>query len=144
VDIYGLLTADHAHLETLFARLEEAEDPHQRDKLFQEIRLELLRHKEAEERTFYAALRQLPEIGARIEEAIEEHADIAELIVELDGLDSDEDDFAAQLDELHEEIEHHVEEEEGETFAQARQLLSEAQAKKLAKEFLAEKARLST
>jgi hemerythrin-like domain-containing protein len=143
VDIYALLKADHDRVKQLFVRIDSAEDGRQRDRLFQEIRKELMLHKEAEERTFYAALSVLPQMTDRIEEGLEEHADIEELLEELDGLDGEEDDFLAQLDELREEVEHHVEEEEGGVFERARQLLSAEQAAKIAREFEAEKEKLS-
>ena len=143
VDIYALLKQDHERAKGLFEKINGSEDGRERDKLFQELRRELLLHKEAEERTFYAALSNLPEISDRIEEAMEEHVDVEELLEELDGLDSEDDDFAAQLEELREEVEHHVEEEEGDIFEQARKLLDETQAKKLAREFQAEKDKIS-
>ena len=143
MDIYALLKQDHEQVKQLFVRLEGTEDAQERDKLFQELRRELLLHKEAEERIFYAALSNLPEISDRIEEAMEEHVDVEELLEELDGLDSEDEDIAAQLEELREEVEHHVEKEEGEIFEQARRMLDDAQAKKLAQEFQAEKGKIS-
>jgi hypothetical protein len=143
VDIYALIEGDHRVVEELFEKLGETESPRQRERLFEQLKAELLRHKEVEERTFYAALSVLPEIADLVEEAIEEHVDAEELLQELDGLDAEEDEWLATLQELREEIEHHVTEEEGEIFAKAKKLLSEEQASKLAKEFSAEKERIS-
>ena len=143
MDIYALIEADHRVVEELFAKLEEAQNPRGRERLFEQLKAELLRHKEVEERTFYAALSTLPEISDLIEEAMEEHVDAEELLQELDGLDAEEDEWVATLQELREEIEHHVTEEEGEIFAKAKKLLSAEQAKKLAKEFSAEKERVA-
>jgi hypothetical protein len=143
VDIYALIESDHRAVEELFEKLDATESPRQRERLFEQLKAELLRHKEVEERTFYAALSVLPEITDLIEEAMEEHVDAEELLQELDGLDPEEDEWAVTLQELREEIEHHVTEEEGEIFAQAKKLLSQEQATKLAKEFTAEKERVS-
>jgi hemerythrin-like domain-containing protein len=74
---------------------------------------------------------------------MEEHVDAEELLQELEGLDPEEDEWAATLLELREEVEHHVTAEEGEIFAGARKLLSEEQAQRLAKEFQAEKERVT-
>jgi hypothetical protein len=141
LDIYALIEGDHRVVEELFAKLEEEQSLRQRERLFEQLKTEILRHKEVEERTFYAALSTLPEIADLIEEAMEEHVDAEELLQELDGLDPEEEEWAATLQELREEIEHHVSEEEGEIFAGAKKLLSAEQAKKLAKEFQAEKER---
>jgi iron-sulfur cluster repair protein YtfE (RIC family) len=143
LDIYALIEGDHRVVEELFAKLEETQSPRVRERLFEQLKAELLRHKEVEERTFYAALSTLPEISDLIEEAMEEHVDADELLQELDGLDPEEDEWVATLQELREEIEHHVTEEEGEIFAAAKKLLTEEQAKKLAKEFGVEKERVA-
>lgn len=141
MDIYALIESDHRVVEELFAKIEETENPRERERLFEQLKAEILRHKEAEERTFYAALSTLSEIVDLVEEAMEEHVDAEELIQELDGLDPDEEEWAATLQELREEIEHHVTAEEGEIFAEARKVLSAEHAAKLANEFQAEKER---
>lgn len=142
MDIYALIEGDHRVVEELFAKLEEEQSLRQREHLFEQLKAEILRHKEVEERTFYAALSTLPEIADLVEEAMEEHVDAEELLQELDGLDPEEEEWAATLQELREEIEHHVTTEESEIFAEAKKLLTAEQAKKLAKEFQAEKERL--
>jgi iron-sulfur cluster repair protein YtfE (RIC family) len=139
VDIYSLLEADHRAVADLFRKAEETPGPRELDALFREIKSALDIHKEAEERTFYAALSTLPEIADRIEEAMEEHVDVEELLEELSTLAPEDDEFRAQLNELREEVEHHVREEEGEIFAQARKLLDDEQASRIAEEFRAEK-----
>jgi DNA mismatch repair ATPase MutS len=143
LDIYALIENDHRTVEELFAKLEETDSARQRERLFEQLKAELLRHKEVEERTFYAALSTLPEISDLIEEAMEEHVDAEELLQELEGLDPEEDEWAATLLELREEVEHHVTAEEGEIFAGARKLLSAEQAQKLAREFQVEKERVT-
>jgi hypothetical protein len=142
LDIYALIESDHRAVEELFAKLETEQDLRPRERLFEQLKAEILRHKEIEERTFYAALSTLPEIADLVEEAMEEHVDAEELLQELDGLDPEEDEWAATLQELREEIEHHVTTEENEIFAAARQAFTAEQARKLAQEFQAEKQRL--
>ena len=139
MDIYSLLEADHRTVKELFAKAEEASDPRDLEKVFREIKTQLELHKEAEERTFYAALSNFPEISDRIEEAMEEHVDVEELLEELSNLAAEDEDFRSQLNELREEVEHHVREEEGEIFARARKLLDEEQAARVAEEFRSEK-----
>jgi hemerythrin-like domain-containing protein len=143
VDIYSLLRDEHRRVLALFDELEQTEEARERERLFERLKKEMLTHKEAEERTFYAALSLLPDLVDRIEEAMEEHADQQELLEELDGLDVEDEDFAVQLNELREELQHHINEEENEIFVRAQQHLNEAQAKKIAKEMLAEKGKTS-
>jgi hemerythrin superfamily protein len=143
VDIYSLIRDDHQRVMALFDELQKSEDAHERERLFDRLKKEILTHKEAEERTFYAALSMLPELVDRIEEAMEEHADQEELLEELDGLDTEDEDFTVQLNELREEVEHHVSEEENEIFSRAQQHLTAEQARKIAKEMLAEKEKVS-
>ena len=143
MDIYSLLEADHRKVQELFAKAEETSDPREFEKIFGEIKAELELHKEAEERTFYAALSNFPELADRIEEAMEEHVEVEELLEELSSLAAEDDDFRSQLSELREEVEHHVREEEGELFAQARKLLNDEQASRIAEEYRLEKQGLS-
>jgi hemerythrin superfamily protein len=144
VDIYSLLRQDHQRVRMLFDRLETEEpgDDATSLHLFDALKRELMIHKEAEEGTLYAALSPLPGIGDRIEEALEEHADIEELLQELEQLDQKSDAFVTQLGELREEVEHHFGVEEGEIFAQAQDLLTNEQADRLALQMQAEKERL--
>ena len=144
MDIYSLLRQDHQRVKELFDRIEATESGGggKRESLFTTIKKELALHKEAEESTFYAALGMLPEMSDRIEEAMEEHVDVEELLQELEELDTGSDAFMAQLAELREEVEHHVGEEENEIFPRARDLLTEEQADKIAREMQAQKQRL--
>ena len=144
MDIYSLIRQDHQRVRELFAKLEDDSGAsEQRAPLFAQLKQELTAHRAAEEATFYAALSTLPEISDRIEAALEEHVDIDELLQELAELDAENEVFAAQLAELREEVEHHVEEEEGEIFDEARELLTDEQAERIAQEMEAEKARLA-
>ena len=143
MDIYTLLRADHRRTSELFDRIEAADNTKERDALFEQLKRELRVHKEAEEATFYAALSLLPEISDRIEEALEEHVDIDELLDEFEEMD-EEGSFAGQLAELREEVEHHVGEEENDIFHEARELLTEEQAERIAEEMQAAKERLTS
>jgi iron-sulfur cluster repair protein YtfE (RIC family) len=139
VDIYALLEADHRKVAELFQKAEETTGPRELEAVFQEIKSALEQHRDAEERTFYAALSTLPDIADRIEEAMEEHVDVEELLEELSTLAAEDDEFRAQLNELREEVEHHVREEEREIFREARRLLTDEQAALIGEEFQAEK-----
>ncbi|MDB5408474.1 MAG: hemerythrin [Rhodospirillales bacterium] len=144
MDIYSLIKQDHQRVIELFGLLDALEiAAAERTRLFKTLKQELTVHKEAEENTFYAALSDLPEMTDRIEESLEEHVDIEELLEELDDLDSESDAFIAQLRELKEEVEHHVDEEEGVIFPIARELLTPAEADRIAQAMQEERSRLT-
>jgi hypothetical protein len=60
-------------------------------------------------------------------EAYEEHNVVKTLLAELDVLPKDDETWEAKLTVLKENVEHHVEEEEGEMFKKARKVLSTEQ-----------------
>ena len=68
-------------------------------------------------------------------EGYEEHKTIARLLTQLGGAGTGEDMFNSILLELKENVEHHVEEEEGTLFEKARPLLSEDEAGSLCTAF---------
>jgi hypothetical protein len=121
VDIYSLLEGDHREVADLFARAEQTTEPRELEAVFRDIKRTLELHREAEERTFYAALSNFPELAERIEEAMEEHVDVEELLEELSNLAA----------------------EEGELFSKARKLLDDEQSARIAEEFVTEKAGLA-
>lgn len=143
MDIYSLLEGDHREVADLFARAEQTTEPRELEAVFRDIKRTLELHREAEERTFYAALSNFPELAERIEEAMEEHVDVEELLEELSNLAAEDAEFRVQLNELREEVEHHVREEEGELFSKARKLLDDEQSARIAEEFVTEKAGLA-
>ena len=90
-------------------------------KLAQKICLELTKHATAEEEIFYPAVRQANRKNAdTIDEATVEHASAKELIAQILAMEPSEDLYDAKVKVLSEQIKHHVKEEEGEMFPQAR------------------------
>lgn len=131
MDLYAMIVADHQKVKDLFSELESARRT-RRAEIFEALKEELNTHKEAEERTFYAALGNFEDVEDLVDEALSEHVDLEEMIEELDALDSESDEFMELVVELREALEHHVEEEEGALFAKAKELLDDDQAKQIA------------
>jgi uncharacterized protein YoxC len=52
--------------------------------------------------------------GSLVQEALEEHQTVKQLISELRGMEEADDEFTSQFSELVENVQHHVEEEENE------------------------------
>ncbi len=74
-------------------------------------------------------------------EALEEHALVKGMLHELEVLDPKNETYNAKLQVLSELVKHHVKEEEGTMFPQAKQLLSTEELKSLGFKLQAAKAR---
>ena len=121
-DAIALLKQDHRAVEELFEKFEKASGDGRKQKLAEEICLELSVHAQIEEEIFYPACEGKVEEDL-LKESYVEHDGAKVLIAEIiKGGPSDEF-YDAKVKVLQEEIEHHVEEEEKRMeglFAQAR------------------------
>jgi iron-sulfur cluster repair protein YtfE (RIC family) len=137
-DAIALLTSDHRTVDRLLAQA-------RRDATAVEtIRTELEAHSTVEEEIFYPAVRTaLKEKGQEmVEEAVQEHNEVRELLEELVAMETEDDDYSSKLNELKEKIQHHVKEEEGEMFPQARQALGQDRLRELGQEMESRKEEL--
>ena len=75
-----------------------------------------------EEEIFYPALKEHPKAKDIVLEGYEEHHVVDLLMGELEALDVADETWGAKAKVMKENIEHHIEEEEGEMFKQARQV----------------------
>jgi iron-sulfur cluster repair protein YtfE (RIC family) len=122
-DAIRLLTSDHRMVDRLLLQA-------RRDStVMEQIHSELEAHAKVEEEIFYPAVRNaLKEQGREmVQEALHEHNEMREALQEVMALDQEDDQYKEKLNELKEAIQHHVKEEEGEMFPQARQALSREQ-----------------
>ena len=123
-DAIALLKQDHRTVAELFAQFEKASGDGRKQKLAQQICLELSVHATIEEEIFYPACEGKVEEDL-LKEAYVEHDGAKVLIAEIQAGDGQRDDFFdAKVKVLQEQIEHHVEEEEKRMeglFSQARQ-----------------------
>jgi iron-sulfur cluster repair protein YtfE (RIC family) len=124
-----LLKKDHRTVKSLFESFEKAKEKEEetsKAELFASIKEELDAHAQVEEEIFYPAFDQAAEKEDDKElvlEAGEEHKQVKTLLAELEGLDPDDETFDAKMKVLKDNIEHHVEEEEGEMFPHAQKQL---------------------
>jgi hemerythrin superfamily protein len=120
-----LIKNDHDRLRKLFDEALAAEAAGARSSQLHAIRAELLAHERMEEDVFYPALRAASEQAKDIVlEGYEEHHVIDVVLDELMNVPEDADQWKAKLKVLHENLEHHLEEEEGEMFKRAKKALS--------------------
>lgn len=138
MDAFELLKKDHERVSNLFKEIESASDQAKND-LFEQLKSELDIHAQVEETIFYAALKDAPESREITLEAYEEHNVVKELLAELADRSSEDETWDARLTVLKENVEHHVEEEEGELFNKAEDVLTQDQIEQLGNEMQAAK-----
>lgn len=113
MDATELLKRQHAEVKELFGQFKGAQDEEDKRSLFEEIADRLAAHSEIEEKLFYPAV-CVGELMEVLEEAVEEHLSIKRLIADLLELNATDETFDAKMKVLRQQVEHHVEEEEGE------------------------------
>src|SRR5215208_1754381 len=120
----ALLEADHQKVKKLLTELESTtrRGVKTRTELFATIKGELTLHEIIEEEIFYPELKAHPKAKDIVLEAFEEHHVVDLLMGELESLDVADETWGAKALVMKENIEHHIEEEEGEMFKQARQV----------------------
>lgn len=121
-DAIALLKADHRTVEDLFEKFEAAKGADRKQRLANQICMELTVHAEIEETIFYKACEGKIEEDL-LKEGYVEHDTAKVLIAEIEAGGPDEEFYDTKVHVLSEIIEHHVEEEEKRVegmFAQAR------------------------
>lgn len=133
MNAFELLKKDHQKVSGLFKQLEETTERavKTREDLFAQLKQELDIHARIEETILYPVLKEAKETHEITLEAIEEHNVVKQLLSELDAMAVSEEQWTAKLTVLKENVEHHVEEEEGEMFKDAKKVLSAEQIEEL-------------
>lgn len=124
MDAISLLKADHDKVKKMLADGEETTERAEvtRTELFEKIKAEMLIHERIEEEIFYPALKAHPKAEDIVLEGYEEHHVVDEIMGELEALPVTDETWGAKFKVMKENIEHHIEEEEGEMFKTARQV----------------------
>jgi hemerythrin superfamily protein len=127
MNAFQLLKEDHQKVSGIFQQLEPTTERAEktRTELFAKLNEELTIHARIEETVFYPAIKEAAETRAIVLEGFEEHHVVKMLLKELESMPVDTEQWAAKLKVLQENVEHHVEEEEGEMFQKARQVITE-------------------
>src|SRR5690348_12940607 len=122
-DAITLLKEDHREVKKLFKEFEDAKGEGRKQKLAHKICLELMVHSEIEETIFYPACEGTVDED-ELKEGYVEHDAAKLMIAEIEAAEegAEDDFFDTKVHVLQEEIEHHIEEEEGPggIFSQAR------------------------
>lgn len=121
-DAIALLKQDHRTVEALFDEFESADEEEQ-SSIAERVCQLLTIHAQIEEEILYPeAMEALEdeEDSELVHEAQVEHASAKDLIAKIEGMAPEDDGFRATVKVLGEYVKHHVKEEQGEIFRQAR------------------------
>ncbi len=133
MNAFTLLKADHKKVAGILEKIDATTERgiKTREELFTQLKTELDIHTRIEETIFYPVLEKADETHDITLEAFEEHKVVKTLLGELESLGKDQEEWTAKFTVLKENIEHHVEEEEGEMFTKAGKVLSDSDAESL-------------
>lgn len=132
-DALSLLEKDHRRFEQLLKRAAETTEyaVQGRIELLRMITAELSLHELIEEKILYPALRLHPEANDIVLESFQEHH-VADVIVgELQRLDVSDEQWGAKFKVFKENLEHHIQEEEGQMWRTARGVFSQDELRQL-------------
>ena len=142
-DPFDMLEREHRRLEELLAKGEKTTEHATRGRraLLETLKAELAAHELKEEKVLYPVLKPLPESRDVVLEGYQEHhvADI--LVKELERLAPEDERWGAKFKVLKENIEHHIEEEEGDMFPTARASLNRDQLEEIGRKMMAMRGR---
>ena len=117
-----LLRKQHQEAKELLSTLEDAE-VEDKEELFEKLADALAVHAAIEEQHFYPATKD-DRTEELLQEAVEEHLSVKRLIADLLDMPPSDAQFDAKVKVLKEQVEHHIEEEEGELFPKVKKLHS--------------------
>ena len=144
MDAMSLLKEDHRKVKKMLAELESTTERgvKTREELFTRLKQELVVHEAIEEEIFYPALKEHPKTKEIALEGYEEHHVVDTVMAEIEGVAYDDEKWGAKFSVMKENLEHHIEEEEGEMFKQAKQVFDEDELNQLGESMKARKEEL--
>jgi hemerythrin-like domain-containing protein len=133
MDAVKLLKEDHDKVKKILEDLDSTTERgvKTREELFTKIKRELEVHESIEEEIFYPALKEHPKAKELVLEAYEEHHVVDMVMAEIADVPFDDEKWGAKCTVMKENVEHHIEEEEGEMFKQALQVFSKEELEEL-------------
>jgi hypothetical protein len=144
MDAMELLKNDHQKVKKLLEEIDSTTERgvKTREELFTRFKSEMTVHERIEEEIFYPRLTEQAKTKEIALEGYEEHHLVDMVMAELDDVPFDDETWGAKFTVMKENIEHHVEEEEGEMFKLARQALEEEELTELGERMEARKKEL--
>jgi hemerythrin-like domain-containing protein len=126
MDALTLLKEDHDRVKKMLADGEKTTERGEktRAELFERLKESLVAHESMEEQVLYPALKANPKAKELTLEAYEEHHVVDLVLEELEQTPVSDEQWGAKFTVAKENIEHHIDEEEGEMFKICREIFS--------------------
>jgi hemerythrin superfamily protein len=140
-DILETLQIEHDEVQELLEKLVGSDAAREQKQLVEKVKRALVPHSKAEEKVVYDAVLALRGKDAKIDgnEGYIEHGLADTTLKKLDKLTANTPEFKAAAKVLKELIDHHVEEEERNIWAQVKENFSDEQRERMNRDFLAAK-----
>jgi hemerythrin-like domain-containing protein len=146
MDALSLLKEDHDKVKKMLQELDSTTERgvKTREELFTKLKQELQVHEAIEEEIFYPALKDHPKTKEIALEAYEEHHVVDMVMAEIERVPYEDETWGAKFTVMKENLEHHIEDEEGEMFKQAKQVFEKDELTQLGNRMVARKEELMT
>jgi len=133
MDALELLKQDHDKVKQMMSELEHTGDEQRekREEIFAQLKRELTIHEILEEEIIYPTFEKQTKLKEVVLEGYQEHHVVDLVLGEMMGIDADDENWSAKLSVAKENVEHHIEEEEGQMFKIARGIFDEQQLAKM-------------
>lgn len=138
--IYSEIERDHAKHRELLEKISQTHgDSEERRTLWNDFYYDVKSHAAAEEETFYSKLMERPGGQDDARHSVSEHKEMDDIMEELNGMDFDNPGWLTRFKTLRHDYEHHMDEEEEDIFAKAREVLKDDDSDAYAQRFLSRK-----
>lgn len=137
MQIYDILMREHEEVKGLLNDLINLKDDDEyRFILVEEIKSALIPHSRAEEATFYNTIRAVDADKSLVAHGFKEHLEAESLLRLLSVKEKTNMDWRSTALKLQEALEHHIKEEEGKIFSEARSIFSKEEAESIGDAYL--------
>jgi iron-sulfur cluster repair protein YtfE (RIC family) len=139
-DIYSAIKADHDDHRKLLDRIEDTTgNSEERQQAWRDFYRDVKSHAAAEEETFYSKLISKTWGQDAARHSVHEHQQLDDLMEELNEADMSSSGWLQKFKSLRHDYEHHIDEEEEEVFARAREVIPDSEVKGYGDRFLKRK-----
>jgi hemerythrin superfamily protein len=144
MDAFKLLKDDHDRVKSMMEEMDATTERavKTRTEMLAKLKQELTVHETIEEEILYPTLKEFDKTHEIALEGFEEHHVVDEIMSELEATSVEDETWAAKFTVMKENLEHHIEEEEGEMFPKARQVLDDDQIEQMGDRMSARKEEL--
>jgi len=136
--LFNLLKKDHRQVEQMMKQILAATEE-DRQELFVALKEALNEHLQIEEKHFYPKLKQIKEMKELVQDALNEHKEAKDHLLELEEMDVEASEWQNIFKTMQEGILHHVQDEEKKVFPKCTQLMEERQLTEIGEKCVQEK-----